>query len=96
MPRIDYIEGKIYEVEGFDVTIRRLDGSDVYSNLVMPVSYRYARAAQDSWTVSEWKEKRFKKTFPGFDVDVLMGDGTTVANGNMKLSNVRDSYPSED
>jgi hypothetical protein len=42
-------------------------------------------------TVSEWKEKRFKPIYVGFDVDVVDGYGESV-HGATKLGYVRDSY----
>lgn len=91
MPRCGYIEGKIFEVEGFDVTIRYND-NDVRSDKQLPVTYGYSKRAPEDWTVSEWIENRFKTTFPGYTVDVLLANGTTVP-GNTRLKNVRASYP---
>ena len=90
MARCGYIEGKICDIEGFDVTIK-FNGQDVRSDKQIPGNYSFSNAAPDSWTVSEWVEKRFKRSFPGYDVDVLMSDGT-VASGNTKLRTVRSSY----
>jgi len=47
--------------------------------------------ARNSVTVSAWREQRFYPNYVGLEVDVLDGSGS-VAAGNMRLSNVRDSY----
>lgn len=38
-----------------------------------------------------WKEKRFYQNYPGFEVDVLDGDGQPVT-GQTKLATVRATY----
>ena len=91
MARCGYIEGRICDIEGFDGTIK-FHGQDVRSDKRIPGSYAYMRAAPDDWTVAKWTEQRFKRSFPGYDIDVLMSDGT-VASGNTKLRTVRESYP---
>jgi acyl-coenzyme A synthetase/AMP-(fatty) acid ligase len=45
--------------------------------------------------VSEWKKGRFKKSYPGYDVDVLDADGEP-AKGQTKLGTVRDTYNEEE
>jgi hypothetical protein len=47
--------------------------------------------AKNSMTVEDWKAKRFRSQYPGFDVDVLDGTGQPVP-GNTLLANVHDSY----
>lgn len=53
--------------------------------------YPYQRASADC-TVAVWISRRFKSSFPGFDVAVLDGRGRRVS-GHMKLSTVRNTYP---
>lgn len=45
-------------------------------------------------TVKRWKEK-FKQQYPGYDVDVLDGNGDIV-KGGMKLYKLRDTYSEDD
>ncbi len=71
--------------------IRHLDGADVRSDRTGMPTWPYERAAKDAWNVADWKRERFKPTYPGFEVEVLDGDGNPV-QGNMKLETVRDSY----
>lgn len=90
MPKCGYIEDKIYEIEKFKVTIL-YNNSDVYSNKQLPTTYDYSRRAPDEWTVSEWIQKRFSTTFPGYDVNVLFATGF-IPSGNTRLKTVRASY----
>lgn len=89
MPKVSFIEKSIWDNEGFEVKIKQ-NGLDVRSDKVIPASYNFERMTKNSYTVAQWKEK-FQTKFPGYDVDVLMANGT-VARGNTKLSTVRDSY----
>lgn len=93
MPQVKNVEKKIYDVEGFEVVIRH-DGKDVRGDKDLPVQYKGIRMTRNSFSVSEWKEK-FKKQYPGFDVDVLKNDGSK-ASGQTKLSTVRDTYLSDE
>jgi hypothetical protein len=92
MAKVKSVEKRIWDVEGFDVRILHLDGRDVRGDMEgLPQYSRYERAAKNEMTVSDWKEKRFKSTYAGFDVDVVDGHGNSV-HGGTKLGNVRDSY----
>ena len=51
----------------------------------------YERAAKDSWTVERWRRERFRRVYPGFEVDVFTSR-QAAARGNMRLETVRDSY----
>ncbi len=94
MPKVKRIEKQIWDLEGFAVTIRYEDGRDVRSDRSGLPTYPYERAAKNGMTVAQWKENRFKLCYPGFDVDVLDGDGSAV-HGGMQLGTVRDSYDDE-
>lgn len=95
MPKLKNVEKRIWDTEGFDVTIRHPDGRDMRSDLRgIPQYDGFERMAKNDMTVSDWKDKRFYPRYPGFDVDVLDGDGHAVP-GNTKLGTVRDSYAEE-
>jgi hypothetical protein len=53
--------------------------------------YTYERMAKNDMTVADWKGTRFNPAYPGFDVDVMDGNGN-ICQGNTKLGTVRDSY----
>lgn len=84
---------EIAELEGFEVVILDGSGQPLDPKTQGLPSYRQAfqRAASNNWTVSEWKEQRFKDVYLGYDVQVLMDDGT-IARGNTTLRTVRESY----
>jgi hypothetical protein len=95
MPLVKNVEKRIWDIEHFDVIIRHVDGRDMRGDKTgLPQYPASDRAARNSWTVSEWKAKKFLPTFPGYEVDVLDGTGQAV-HGLTLLSTVRDSY-SED
>jgi hypothetical protein len=52
MIRVDTLERKIKQIEGFTVRVLWPDGSDVRSDYVGGKSYRCIRAARDNWTVA--------------------------------------------
>lgn len=94
MPKVEAIEKRISNIENFDVIIRGQDGKDLRSDMVLPKQYQAERMTRNSHSVNQWKNK-FKEQYPGYEVDVLNGQGNK-ARGNMKLSNVRDSYLPDD
>lgn len=92
MPQIKNIEKRIFDVEGFEVTIMK-DGRNMRSDAVLPVQYNAQRMTKDSATVGEFKAK-FRSQFPGYEVEVLLRNGS-FAPGQMLLSTVRESYLSD-
>ncbi len=79
MAKIKNIEKRIWDVEGFGVRILTSDGRDVRGDLSgVPQYYTYEKAAKNDMTVESWKATRFRPTYPGFDVDVLDGNGESV------------------
>ena len=89
MAKVGRAELRISQIEGFLVKIRHLDGADVRSDRTGMPTWPYERAAKDAWTVADWKRERFTPTYPGFNADVLDGDGSP---GQTRLESVRDSY----
>jgi len=92
MPTVKIVENKIWSIERFRVSILHPDGRNVRSDYDgLPNYNSYERALSGEMTVADWKEGRFKKAYPGFEVEVLNGQGEPV-HGATKLANVRDSY----
>ena len=89
--KVGRVELRISQIEGFLVKIRHLTGVDVRSDREGMPTWPYERAAKDAWSVAQWKRERFQATYPGFNVEVLDGDGNPVA-GQTRLESVRDSY----
>ncbi|MFE8644775.1 hypothetical protein ACFX58_06785 [Sphingomonas sp. NCPPB 2930] len=82
---------EIGDIEDFDIEVIDKDGNAVDPKSNGFPKFNYDRKAKGDTTVSDWKATRFNKTYKGYDVRVLKGNGT-VANGNLKLSTVRKSY----
>jgi hypothetical protein len=91
MVKIENVERKILKVEAFKVCFRHISGRNVRDDKKGIPQYSYKSAARDSWTVEDWKAKRFRPHYPGFEVDVKFGYDR-IAYGHTKLTTVRDSY----
>jgi len=93
MPTIDKIAREIRDFEGFDVRIRpagRKDGAS--SEAKMPgYKRRYNRIAWNTFTVNDWRRRRFDTDYPEYVVDVLKPDGK-IATGNTGLAKLRALY----
>ncbi len=93
MPLVKNVEKKIYEVEEFEVVIKNA-GKDVRGDASLPAQYSAQRKSRNAFSVSDFRDK-FKRQYPGYDVDVLKADGTK-ASGQTKLATVRDTYLLDD
>jgi hypothetical protein len=91
MASVKTVERQIGNLEGFDVALLHRDGRDVRSDLAGLPGYPFERAAKDSMTIADWKVKRFKPSYPGYECTVLDADGRCM-NGNSLLETVRDTY----
>lgn len=91
MPKIENVERKIREIEGFAVRFLYLDGTDVRGDKTGLPQYPFERAAADNITVEAWKRSRFRSVYPGYEVDVVDRHRTSV-QGNTRLITVRRSY----
>lgn len=91
MIRVDSLERKIRQIEGFNIRILWPDGTNVRSDYIGAKSYRCIRGARDSWTVSRWIKERFKHSNPQFNVEVLDSIGNSV-NGRTTLRTIRKWY----
>jgi hypothetical protein len=91
VPLLRSVEKQIERTEGFRVVFLHHDGRDVRGDMHDLASYEFERKLPDERTVADWIMIRFRERYRGFDVAVLLADGTR-AHGNMLLSNVRASY----
>jgi len=94
MATVRQVEKRILDREGFRTTIRHLDGRDVRGDRMALPRYPFDRAMKNSANVTRWITTRFRRTYPGFGVDVLSSNGAKV-HGRTLLSTVRDSYLDE-
>lgn len=79
------------ELEDFDVEFLDSNGNPVNVKSNGFARYSFDRKAKGSMTVSDWRERRFQPSYPGYGCTVLNGDGSE-AHGNTKLESVRASY----
>jgi hypothetical protein len=91
MPTIYQAEMSIWQVEHFAVRIYYPNNQDIRSDKKGYPRFKYGKAAPKSWTVHEWRRKRFRSIYPGYKVAILDADGKSV-NGNKSLAVVRKSY----
>lgn len=96
MPKLEFTEKKISVIEGFAVRFLhaapgKAKSRDMRSDKKNLPSYSYQRKSAGTQTVAAWIESRFSKSFPGYKVEVLDGDGRKV-HGKTLLSTVRDTY----
>jgi hypothetical protein len=96
MPTVKNVQRQIRRREGFDVRFLHEGpgptvGRDVRDDRDGIPGYSYARASPDC-TVAVWIDRRFKASFPGFEVQVLWADGK-VADHRTLLSSIRATYP---
>jgi hypothetical protein len=79
------------QLEGFDVEFLDAKGNPVDMKNNGFAKYSFDRKANGSVTVSDWRERRFQQSYPGYGCTFLNGDGSE-AHGNTKLESVRASY----
>jgi Uma2 family endonuclease len=94
MPTIDKLAREIRDFEGFDVRIRRAatKGNERGTTLNVPgYKRRYNRIAWNTFTVNDWRRRRFDDDYPDYIVDVLKPDGS-VATGKTGLAKLRALY----
>jgi hypothetical protein len=94
MAKVIDVERRILDLEGFRVHILHLAGRDVRDDRMGLPQYPYLYPAGDEMTVETWKEERFRRAYPGFDVEVLDVNGHIV-HGNAYLGTVRETYTVE-
>ena len=91
MPTIKAVEDQIFRVERFKVHILTENGRDIRGDRSRISGYTFVRALSDEATVRAWKDGRFKRSYPGFDVVILDGQGRSVGGGK-RLATVRATY----
>ena len=92
MATVKQVERRIEKIEGFRVQILHgRDRRDVSSDKGGVSQYPYGRALKGSDNVRAWREHRFAKHYPGFEIQVLDASGHVV-HGATLLTTVRDTY----
>jgi len=83
---VQELEDKVWAQDGIRVVVRA-PASSVVGN------YTYKNAAQASWRIAQFVEKRLEPILKGNEAVVLMGDGEQP-HGRTLLSSIRESYKS--
>jgi hypothetical protein len=93
MATLGRVESQIERLEGFRVAFVTLEGRNLRGDRIGIPGYsgRFENRAPGRMTVERWKKGRFHQVYPGFTVEVLLGDGAR-ARGNTRLGTVRNSY----
>lgn len=77
-------EDKVWEVEGIRIVLHA--GNDVQVG-----DYNYKKAADESWRITEFGEKRLEKHLNGITYSTIQGDGEEP-HGRVILRTVRNGY----
>lgn len=89
MPKTEYVEKTIYNIEGVNVNFVK-NGKNVRDEVKLPYNYKANKATKNAFSVSQFIDK-LKGYFPGYDFVVYDGKGNKC-RGNRLLGNVRDTY----
>lgn len=81
---VQELEDKVWKQDKIRIVVRCSSGTKVKD-------YTQRNAAQASWNVTQFIEKRITFLLKGQEVVVLMGDGEQP-HGRTLLSSLRDSY----
>ena len=91
MPTTEKISAEIEKFEGFAVRIRPASKVQTPKTNLRSYARNYERIARGSFSVADWRRRRFDAVYPGYDVEVLFGDGRP-ASARTLLLKVRASY----
>ena len=91
MPSIERIAAEIEKFEGFAVRIRPSASVQTGKTNLRSYARNHERIARASFSVADWRRRRFDGAYPDYDVDVLFGDGRTASPRTL-LSKIRASY----
>jgi hypothetical protein len=91
VPNIERIASEIARFEGFAVRIRPASKAQTPKTNLRSYARNYERIARASFTVADWRRRRFDAAYPDYDVEVLFGDGRP-ASPRTPLLKVRASY----
>ena len=91
MPNIERIAAEIEKFEGFAVRIRPASKVQMPKTKLRGYARNYERIARGSFSVADWRRRRFDAVYPEYDVEVLFGDGRPASPRTLLLK-VRASY----
>ena len=91
MPSIERIAAEIEKFEGFAVRIRPASKTQPTKANLRSYARNHERIARASFSVADWRRRRFDAVYPEYEVEVLFGDGRPAAPRTL-LSKIRASY----
>jgi hypothetical protein len=91
VPSIERIAAEIEKCEGFAVRIRPASNGQTPRTNLRSYARNYERVARASFSVADWRRRRFDAVYPEYDVEVLFGDGRPASPRTLLLK-VRASY----
>lgn len=91
MPSIERIAAEIEKFEGFAVRIRPTVKLAAAKTNLRSYARSHERIARASFSVADWRRRRFDVVYPNYDVEVLFGDGRPASPRTL-LSKIRASY----
>jgi hypothetical protein len=91
VPNIERIAAEIEKFEGFAVRIRPASRAQTPKANLRSYARNHERIARGSFSVADWRRRRFDAVYPEYDVEVLFGDGRP-ASARTLLLKVRASY----
>ncbi len=91
VPSIERIAAEIEKFEGFAVRIRPATKALAVKSNLKSYARSHERIARASFSVADWRRRRFDDVYPDFDVEVLFGDGRPASPKTL-LSKIRASY----
>ncbi len=91
MPNIDRIAAEIEKFEGFAVRIKPAVKAEGAKKNLRSYARNHERIARASFSVADWRRRRFDSVYPDYDVEVLFGDGRTASPRTL-LAKIRASY----
>ena len=91
VPNIERIAAEIERFDGFAVRIRPASEVQTPKTNLRSYARNYERIARGSFSVADWRRRRFDAVYPEYDVEVLFGDGRP-ASARTLLLKVRASY----
>jgi hypothetical protein len=91
VPSIERIATEIEKFEGFAVRICPASKVQTPKTSLRSYARNYERIARASFSVADWRRRRFDAVYSEYDVEVLFGDGRPASPRTLLLK-VRASY----
>ena len=81
---VEELEDKVWSMDGIRIVVRASSRTQVQD-------YNHRNAAQATWRITQFLDKRIAPLLDGQEIVVLMGDGEQP-HGKTLLKSIRESY----